>query len=892
MKLSTKAILILVPMTVVLVLALLLVSEQVVRKSFIRLEDRYARENVHRGLEALQDRVRQLDRLADDWASWDDTYKFVQDRNEAFPLSNINAETLKSLKIDFLLITDTEGQLAGGIACDPEDGGTKPVPEGLVKMAGPKMPLHDGRSGLVLIDSRPVLVGVHPVLTSKREGPARGMVIMGYFLDEDRIREISRSLHLPITCMASADAKATEAASVVPPLELGSPEEVRVGANNTLVGYGLVRGLDNRPALLLQVRMVRDIYEQGERTSSLFAWMLALVGLVFCLASIVILRWQILARLERLGHGMNAIAAAEDFSQRLPVQGADELATLARNVNRLLEAVVESRQALVASEERFRQIAENEVDCIWEVDLAGLYVYASPAAEQIFGYRPDELVGRLHFYDLLDQKEKPGLVPRLLAAMSRGRQARKLRHVNRRKDGRAVILETNAVPVRDARGGLVGYRGTERDVTELQRTEDELRQYREQLETQVQQRTAELAEAKELADAANRAKSTFLSNVSGEFRTPLQSVISVSQVLSQDPLITSTQKSNIETILRKSEHLLELIDNVLEITRAEAGRTGMEPRDFDLPALVGEVVESMRGRAEAKGLLLSYEPAPELPQVVCADPGKFRQVLAILLGNAIRFTQEGGVQLRISAARDPGRLRLAVEVADTGIGIAKEDQDGLFAPFRSSADSQAPRLGPGLGLAVACLYVQLMGGAISVESEPNQGSCFSFTIPFRPPRADSRPWPGRKIVGIETPVGDLRIQVVDVQGDLRDPLCSLLDKMGFQTRETDDVQEGVRQFLLWGPHLVFVGHRQAGLDGQEFARRIRQMSGGREAGIVAVMPPAGPEERRRMLEAGYDDVLDKPIQEAALLAALERLLNLRMVYQDSAGNGSQANPPI
>lgn len=891
MKLSTKAILILVPMTAVLILSLLLVSEQVVRKSFVRLEDQYARENVHRGLEALQDRVRQLDRLADDWASWDDAYKFVQDRNEAFSLSNINAETLKSLKIDFLLITDTEGRQVGGIACDPKDGRTKPVPEALVRMAGPKKPLQGGRSGVAMVDSQPVLVGVRPVLTSQKEGPARGLVIMGYFLDGDRIGEISASLHLPITCMASAAAQASEAAPVLQSLELGSPEEIRVGPDNRLAGYGLVRDLENRPALLLQVRMARDIYEQGERTSSLFAWMLALVGGVFCLASIAILRWQILARLERLGHGMNAIAAAEDFSQRLAVQGNDELATLARNANRLLEAVVESRQALVASEERFRQIAENEVDCIWEVDLAGLYVYASPAAEQIFGYRPDELVGRLHFYDLLEPRERPGLVPRLLAAMSRGRQARKLRHVNRRKDGRTVILETNAVPVRDARGVLSGYRGTERDVTELQRTEEELRQYRERLETLVRQRTAELAEAKEQADAANRAKSTFLSNVSGEFRTPLQSVISVSQVLSQDPLISSTQKSNIETVLRKSEHLLELIDNVLEITRAEAGRTGMDPRDFDLPALVGEVVESMRGRAEAKGLRLSCELDSGLPQVVCADPGKFRQVLAILLGNAIRFTQEGGVRLRISASRDPGRLRLAVEVADTGIGIAKEDQDGLFAPFRSSADSQTPRLGPGLGLAVACLYVQLMGGTISVDSEPNQGSCFRFTIPFRPPRVDGRPLPGRKIVGIETPVGELRIQLVDGHGDLLDPLGSLLGKMGFQIREADDMQEGVRQFLLWGPHLVFVGHRQAGLDGPEFARRLRQMPGGREAGVIAVMPPAGPEERWRMLEAGYDDVLDKPVQEAALFAALERLLNLRMVYQDSAGDGSHANTP-
>ena len=894
MKLGTKTMLILGVMMVSLVLALYLVSTRVVEKGFAQLEDQYARQNVTRVLRAIDDRSHFLGNSAEDWAFWDDAYRFVQDKNEAFLKSNVNAETLKSLKIEFLLIADPAGKLAAGAAYNLEDAKEIPIPASLLQLTQPGSLLHcsepeDKRNGLVLVDGKPMIVAVRPILTSQNKGPVRGTVILGYYLDEPRLREISEALQFQLSAFQvdslPADPRLAAAARQLQ-LADGNQSEIQIPDAKTLDGYGLVRDLDAKPALLVKIELPRDIFIQGLQTSSLFTGMLIVVGACFSIAIVIILRWQIIARLELLSRDIGHIATTEDFSRRVSLQGSDELATVAADINRLLATVVESRQALVESEVRFRQITENVVDCIWEIDANGLYTYVSPAIEKILGYKPEELIGKMHFYDLFAPQDKERLRQMILAAMAKGERFQNLVNANLHKNGQEVVLETNAVPVLGRDGTVLGYRGSDRDVTERQQAEVELRQHREHLEQLVQQRTAELIEAKDQAQAANHAKSVFLANMSHELRTPLNAVLGFSQVMSREPAISGKQKANLAVILRSGEHLLALINDILDITKIEAGRVELEPRDFDLIELIGEIADMMRGRAEAKGLHLAIELAPDLPRFICADPGKFRQILINLLGNSIKFTKTGEVRIRLATISTPPDLLLVVEVQDTGIGIAKADQQRLFVAFEQVGDDRAFHQGTGLGLAISRQYVQLMGGTISVTSDSGKGSCFRFSIPIKLVNANEVRNAGvsRNVVGIETPVDNLRILIVDDNADNRLLFRSFLDSFGFQLREAVDGQEGVKAFLKWRPHLIFMDRRMPVLDGLEAVRQIRQLPGGQAVIIIAVTAHALSEERKVMVAAGCNDFLAKPFHGDQLFAILEKQLHLRLIYTDKAAN--------
>jgi PAS domain S-box-containing protein len=887
MKLSTKTMLILVGMMVALILALHLVSTRIVHKGFAQLEDHHARQNVTRALRAIEECGRTLGNSATDWATWDDAYKFVDDRNEAFLKSNINAEALKSLQIEFLLIVDAKGTLAAGAGYNLEDAKELPIPAGLLRLAAPGSTLdcstaENGKNGLVLIAGKPMIVAARPILTSQKQGPSHGTVILGYYLDKERLGGLSDALQLPIFVFGTDEvAAASPQAAIVRRLAEGGSCEISIANAKTLNGYGLIRDLNDLPALLVEVGLPRDIFSQGLKTSLLFTGMLILVGVCFSIAMVLILRWQIIARLELLSRKIGHIAITEDFAQRIHLRGSDELAAVANDINRLLATVVESRQALVTSEERFRQIAENVVDCIWETDIDGLYTYVSPAIAKILGYQPKELIGQLHFYDLFVEEERDSLRLAARQAINDDGRVHNMINNNLHQDGHLVVLETSVVPVLDPMGNRLGYRGISRDITERQQAQAELHEHREHLAKLVELRTAELVDARNQAEAANRAKSAFLSNMSHELRTPLNAVLGFAQVMSRDPVVFGKQKANLAVILRSGEHLLALINDILDITKIEAGRIELELREFDLIETIGEVVDMMRDRAESKGLQLVAELPSGLPRFIRADSGKFRQILINLVGNAIKFTKTGEVRITVSVveALEPS---LAVEVRDTGIGIAESDRQRLFIPFEQVGDNKTFQQGTGLGLAICRQYVQLMKGEISVASAPGQGSCFRFTIPLKVADAGTEPGPqpAHRVVGIKTPVDKLRILIVDDNSDNRHLFRSFLEIFGFHLREAVDGHDGIMAFLDWQPHLVFMDRRMPVLDGLEAVRQIRQLPGGEHVIIVAVTAHALAEERRIMLAAGCDDFLAKPFQENQLFAILKKHLHLDLIYVD------------
>jgi len=411
-----------------------------------------------------------------------------------------------------------------------------------------------------------------------------------------------------------------------------------------------------------------------------------------------------------------------------------------------------------------------------------------------------------------------------------------------------------------------------------------------------------LREAKEVAEAANRAKSTFLANMSHELRTPLNAILGFAQLMARDSSLSKEQQENLETISRSGEHLLDLINDVLEMSKIEAGRTTLYEQSFDLHRLLDDLEDMFGLRAENKGLQLIFDRAPGVPQYVCTDEGKLRQVLINLLSNAVKFTTYGGVTLRI-ATKDEARNTseplssvacascLAFEVEDTGPGMSPEDLKKVFDPFVQTETGKVSQEGTGLGLPISREFVQLMGGELTAKSELGQGSLFRFDIQVKGAEAsDVQPeQPRRRVVGLEPDQPVYRLLAVDDRDSSRDLLVKLLTPLGFDVQTAVNGQEAIEVCERWEPHLIWMDMRMPVMDGYEATQRIKATARSQSTVIIALTASAFEEDREMVLSAGCDDFLRKPFREHEIFDALANHLGVRFVY-DAEGVGPISPP--
>ncbi len=420
---------------------------------------------------------------------------------------------------------------------------------------------------------------------------------------------------------------------------------------------------------------------------------------------------------------------------------------------------------------------------------------------------------------------------------------------------------------------------------------------RRQLALQVEQKTRELSEtlielkrSKEAAEAANRAKSVFLANMSHELRTPLNAILGFAQLTSRDANLTAVQRENIAIINHSGEHLLGLINEVLQLSKIEAGRITLDEDSFDLYHMLAGLEEMFQLRAAEKGLTLAFERAPDVPRFVWLDQGKLRQVLMNLLSNAVKFTQAGSITVRVSApgSQSIDRFMLYFEVEDTGLGIDPHELQVIFEPFEQAALGRKQQEGTGLGLAISQQFVGMMGGELSAISPApvakplgGPGSLFKFEVVATKTQA-AQLLPERcvrRVIGLEPNQAVYRLLIAEDNWANRRLLVQYLSPLGFEVKEAANGQEALTIWEHWLPHLIFMDMRMPIVDGYEATRRIRSTVKGQATVIVALTASVLDEERDIILSEGCNAFIRKPFREEELFDVIAQYLGVRFVYQ-------------
>jgi len=525
----------------------------------------------------------------------------------------------------------------------------------------------------------------------------------------------------------------------------------------------------------------------------------------------------------------------------------------------------QAEAALRESEIKFSTIFRSSPEPAWIASLAeGRCLNVNHSITRLLGYSDDQMIGQtcveLQLWDNLEDSH------RFRQILLQDGRVRDFEVVFRTLggDARTVLLSATVSQLNDQDCVI----GVAKDITDRKLVEEELQK------------------AKVAAEAANQAKTRFLANMSHELRTPLNAILGFTQLMNRDSTLPSKYQEYLKIIYRSGKHLLNLINEILDLSKIEAGKLTLENQETDLFEIGQALSSTLSQQATSKGLELHLKIMPGVPQYVIVDSQKLQQVLINLIGNAIKFTQQGTVHLLISLnqhteAKNQLSLQLQFQVIDTGIGIAFQDLKAVFDAFTQAPAGRQLAEGTGLGLTISRKLVQLMGGEIKVSSVLGQGSTFQFTIPVEVATGTNvlPDQPTRQVIGLTPNQPNYRILVVDDHLENRLMLVKLLSEVGLEVQEAANGVDAISVWQQWKPHLIWMDLRMPGLDGYEATKKIRAIEKGNSPTIIiALTAQATSADRTVALKAGCNDYISKPFGAETLFCKMAKYLGLHYIY--------------
>ena len=543
-----------------------------------------------------------------------------------------------------------------------------------------------------------------------------------------------------------------------------------------------------------------------------------------------------------------------------------------QTTQRLLAEQKVSAEAIAKLHRDNKLILDSAGEGIYGIDLEGNATFVNPTGAKLLGYEVEELVGMPTHATVHHTRPDGTPYPKeectMYAAFKDGKVHKVETDVFWRKDGTSFPVQYTSTPIWEE-NHVTGVVVTFQDITERKKAE------------------AGLEEAKLTAEKANRAKSDFLASMSHELRTPLNGILGFSQILKRDSNLSEKQRSGVEVIQNCGNHLLTLINDILDLSKIEAQKLELNPIDFNLSDSLQQIVHVIKVRAEQKGLAFVCEKSNDLPPVVRGDEKYLRQVLLNLLTNAVKFTETGGVTLKVYPSENRGQDRAVYFVVqDTGKGIPEKDLEEIFLPFRQVAEHTRKEEGTGLGLAITKQLITLMGGEIQVRSTVGEGSTFSFSVKLSPVEG-AVPTPIQRqqtIVGFKG--SKKNILVVDDKSENRAVISGLLAPLGFDVQEAADGQECLAKAKETRPDLIIMDLLMPDMDGLEATRRIKQLLDLKDVPVIASSASVFEFNQQNAKAAGCSDFLPKPVQADTLFEELRIHLNLEWEY---ASDMPQAN---
>ena len=861
MKLWTKILFLFVIIFSSLMGLIYAISSFGLQRSLSRMENEIVKKDIERVSSALLNELDSMDALVLDWATWDDTYNFIQDANQKYIQTNIVDTTFTSLKINLLLIIDSSGKVGAGEAFDLNDEKRIPVPPSLEEYIsiGSQLVSHkDTESniqGIIQLPEGLMLVDSRPILNSEGQGPIRGTLIMGRYLDAEEIQHIAQIAQVSLSTYRFGETQLTaDLLEVQSSLSAKTPIIIRDISKNSIVGYSLLYDIYGKPALFCMVDISRQGYQLAQTALRTFIIILVVSGLLFTFIGLWGLNKWVLSRLSRLGAEMVAIGTSSNLSTRVSVQGKDEITKMASDVNQTLDALekaqnsrLEAEASFKESEAKYRTLVEKSSEGVIVIHK-GLLEFANSRMVEMTGYPLEETVGK-SFIDYVAPEDRQLVMDRYNRRMSGEEIPFKYEISIIRKNGERLQVEINA--------SVIEYQGRYtdmaliRDITERKQAEKE----------------KQMLEAKAQINSRLAAVGEMAAGIAHEINNPLTSVIGLSQMLLEKQNIPEEIKEELKIINDSSQRMADIVKRLLTFARqAKPIKTSV-----NLNEIIDNTLKLRDYVLKTANINVITKFDPKLPRLV-VDPGQMQQVFVNLIVNAEQAMKKahGKGTLTITTEKKENNIRLSFQ--DDGPGITMENRKHLFEPFFTTKDVGE---GTGLGLSLSRSIILEHGGNLSVESEFGRGANFIIELPL--------PCSSPSEIEIVTPIVIAqpsekkigKILVVDDEPGVRILLEKVLTNIGYSVETIADAVIAMDKLDAGEIYdVILIDIRMPGISGTEFYSWIIEKASALKSRIIIITGDIMGPDIKAFLAQNNLPYLAKPFDIELVKKRIDDIINL------------------